>query len=358
MSIYRTNRRSKPWGYRWREGGKHHSRSFKEKAEAIAFQGKIVGEKFSGTLKPANRGNQKFEPFARSWMESMDEWRASTASRNLEIFELHVFPVIGSMKLNEITRATIKSLIHSWKKKGLKPRTIIRQVAVLKGALDEAFDSELIDKNPAYRLKLKKPESPHRRPLNTSEIETLFSTIDSRWHPHLYITIATGMRWSELADLEIQNIDWIKHELHVVKSKTDAGIRTFKLSRRSMKYILQHLSDTCRDTSCKNAPLFVSAAGGKLNYSNFRNRVFKPACLEAGFPELQFHDLRRTTATVLAESGVSAKELQTLLGHTDIRTTLNLYAQSTEDGKKRIAEEMEQILSFLDEPDDGLSEST
>jgi len=357
LSIYRTNRKSKPWGCRWREGNKHPSRSFKTKAEAIAFQGKVVGEKFSGTLKPADRGNQKFEAFARNWMESMDEWRASTASRNLEIFELHVFPVIGSMKLNEITRETIKSLIRSWRNKGLKPRTIIRQVAVLKGALDEAFDSELIDKNPVYRLKLKKPESPHRRPLNTSEIESLFRAIDSRWHPHIYITLVTGMRWSELADLEVQNMDWIKHELHVVKSKTDAGIRTFKLSRRSMDYICQHFSDTDRDKNCKKAPLFVSAAGGRLNYSNFRNRVFKPACLKAGFPELQFHDLRRTTATVLAELGVSPKELQTLLGHTDIRTTLNLYAQSTEEGKKRIAEEMEHLLDFLDDLDDGLSDS-
>ena len=109
--------------------------------------------------------------------------------------------------------------------------------------------------------------------------------------------------------------------------------------------------------SRENEPLFTSPEGKALNYSNFRNRVFKPACLKAGFPKLQFHDMRRTAATLLTEANSPAKELQTLLGHSDIRTTLNLYAQSTDEGKKRIAAEMERLLKFIDEVDDGKSET-
>ena len=357
MSIYKTNRKTKPYGFRWREGGKHYSRSFKTKAEAVAFQGEVVGAKFSGTLKPANRGNQKFQQFALNWLENSTSRRESTSHRHLEILKLHVFPMIGEMQLNQISRANIQAMVKIWDKNGLMPRTIIRHLAVLKGVFNDAVASDLIDKTPVFKLDIPKPQKPHRRPLTIAEMADLFEALESKWHPHIYIAIATGMRWSELAGLKIKNFDWVAKELKVDHSKTLAGIRTIKLSQTSMKFINQHLAETGRNMSSENEPLFTSPEGKALNYSNFRNRVFKPACEKAGFPELQLHDLRRTAATLLTEAESPAKELQTLLGHSDIRTTLNLYAQSTDEGKKRIAAEMERLLKFIDEADDGKSET-
>jgi len=60
--------------------------------------------------------------------------------------------------------------------------------------------------------------------------------------------------------------------------------------------------------------------------------VFKKAAIKADLPNITFHDLRRTHATILIASGASQKVVQERLGHRSISTTLALYAQGTEQG--------------------------
>jgi len=73
--------------------------------------------------------------------------------------------------------------------------------------------------------------------------------------------------------------------------------------------------------------VFVSPDGGPLRYANWRNRVWVPACRQAGLDGLGFHDLRRAFATVLVLEGVDLKTAQSRLGHSDSRLTIDLYAQ-------------------------------
>ena len=94
----------------------------------------------------------------------------------------------------------------------------------------------------------------------------------------------------------------------------------------------------------RSEPLFVSPNGHEINYSNFRNRVFIPACKKANISNLRIHDLRRTTATVLVGAQVDAKTIQEMMGHADIRTTLNLYASATPQGRKKASAAMDEFM--------------
>ena len=60
--------------------------------------------------------------------------------------------------------------------------------------------------------------------------------------------------------------------------------------------------------------------------------MFKKAAIKADLPNITFHDLRRTHATILIASGASQKVVKERLGHRSISTTLALYAQGTEQG--------------------------
>jgi integrase len=82
----------------------------------------------------------------------------------------------------------------------------------------------------------------------------------------------------------------------------------------------------------ENEPLFSSPEGHEIHYRNFIQRVFKKAAIKADLPNITFHDLRRTHATILIASGASQKVVQERLGHRSISTTLALYTQGTEQG--------------------------
>lgn len=77
------------------------------------------------------------------------------------------------------------------------------------------------------------------------------------------------------------------------------------------------------------ALLFPSASGAPLSYSNFRQRIWLPAVEAAGLRGANFHDLRRTNASIMIARGVDVKTAQRRLGHADVRLTLELYAQAT-----------------------------
>lgn len=100
--------------------------------------------------------------------------------------------------------------------------------------------------------------------------------------------------------------------------------------------------------------LFTSPAGGMLHYSNWLRRQWYPATVAAGvgamveddrtgrkrYEGVGFHDLRRANATRLVAAGVDVKTAQSVLGHTDARVTLELYAQVVTEQQRKAADAM------------------
>ena len=72
--------------------------------------------------------------------------------------------------------------------------------------------------------------------------------------------------------------------------------------------------------------IFASGVGTPLNPENLVRRSFKPLLKEAGLPEIRFHDLRHTCATLLLGRGVHPKLVQEFLGHATIAMTLDTYS--------------------------------
>ena len=62
-------------------------------------------------------------------------------------------------------------------------------------------------------------------------------------------------------------------------------------------------------------------------------------------PDIRFHDLRHTTATVLHESGCDLKDIQTWLGHSDIQTTSNIYTHMNVSRMENMAQMMDNALA-------------
>lgn len=90
--------------------------------------------------------------------------------------------------------------------------------------------------------------------------------------------------------------------------------------------------------------LFPDIQGGPMRANNFIRRSFKPLLKRAGLPDIRFHDLRHTFATLALRQGVSVKVLQEILGHANIRITLDIYAHVLPDMQQEAIDKMSGLL--------------
>jgi integrase len=136
--------------------------------------------------------------------------------------------------------------------------------------------------------------------------------------------------------------------------KSEAGRRVFAVPEELCDVLVAHVQRRGLELSDSNALLFVNSDNGPLSYPAFRDRRWNPACVAAGvgnwldedadprtrrrYEGVTFHDLRRANATALVADRVDIKTAQRRLGHSDVRTTLELYAQSTSKADREAAE--------------------
>lgn len=172
-----------------------------------------------------------------------------------------------------------------------------------------------------------------------------------RYRPILYLAVDSGMRPQEylaLARSAIKEngvyidraIDGGGHEITV--TKTPAGRRFIELSNKTLDLINDYIEVHSR---ANDFDLVFPATNGKwLCRKNWQRRGFNSACIEAGLYEEQSldgvsvktakyrpYDLRHFYASMLIEKKLNLKKIQTLMGHTNIETTLNVYGHLLED---------------------------
>ena len=91
--------------------------------------------------------------------------------------------------------------------------------------------------------------------------------------------------------------------------------------------------------------VFSTRVGGPLCPHHFRTQSFKPLLKRTGLPDIRFHDLRHTCATLLLSRGHHPKLVQELLGHSSVAMTLDRYSHVMPGMSDRTATAMEAALS-------------
>ena len=90
--------------------------------------------------------------------------------------------------------------------------------------------------------------------------------------------------------------------------------------------------------------VFGAPGGGPLwRRSNFSRRIFGPAVGRAGLEPLRIHDLRHTAASLAIEARAHPKQIQALLGHSSITTTLDRYGHLLPGMDEALAEKMDGV---------------
>jgi integrase len=134
------------------------------------------------------------------------------------------------------------------------------------------------------------------------------------------------------------------------ETKTRRGRRQINLTPRAVSTLKAHckkqLEEKIKLTGLHrdHGLIFATRVGTPINPENLVNRSFKPLLERASLPEIRFHDLRHTCATLLLGRGVHPKLVQELLGHATIAMTLDTYSHYMPSMGDQAAGAMEDAL--------------
>ncbi len=271
----------------------------------------------------------------------------------------YIKPILGDMQISKITSMDIQQMymklrqegrVHKHPKKGnrLSDATICRIHAMLHYALKTAVQVHMLAVNPMDGVDTPKPNYKPMQVLNEEQLEVFMEAVDQDiiWRDLFYTELTTGLRRGEICGLQWTDFDEKAGTLKIDRSlsapregvmavgetKTNKGKRIIvlppstaqRLRERKKKALTEWIF---HDPLHPEKPVSPAAAYRKLKLILQKN----------GLPSIRFHDLRHTFATHALTSGVDAKSLSGILGHTNASFTLDTYTHVTGDMQRQAA---------------------
>ena len=281
----------------------------------------------------------------------------------------YIVPAFGTVKLTKLAPACIQSLYRRLQDEG-KHATARYVHATLHRALGQALRWGMVARNPAALVTPPRAKKSEVFALTSEEVEKLFQAAresEDRLEALYILAVHTGMRQGELLGLRWTDIDLGSAEpslrvarqlqrardgggLVFASTKTKKG-RHVSLGPTVVAALRRHWSRQAQEKLAvgplyeDQGLVFASLSGTPLEASNLVRRSFKPLLRRAGLPDIRFHDLRHTCATLLFGQGHHPKDVQLLLGHANVSMTLDTYSHAIPDGGALTAAAMEHALS-------------
>jgi integrase len=297
----------------------------------------------------------KLDVIAAHWLTANPGKRAGSLARDESILGVHILPVLGHKAVGAVTRSDVQRLVNEWAVR-YAPSTVLRHYACLRGLFSYAESCDLISRSPCRAVRLPETCPREAQILDGHQLEGLADAMGS-YGAMVYLA-ALGLRWGEIAGLRVGDIDFLRGTVSIVQQRTRgekgrmiaqdpksrAGRRTLSVPDWVIILLSEHLAHGGLSGGDSGSLVFLSPGRDPLHYSNWRRRVWLPACAAVGLYQLTFHDLKHTAATALVEEGVDVKTAQVRLGHADPKTTLGIYAQVTEQADRMAAERVGERL--------------
>jgi integrase len=215
--------------------------------------------------------------------------------------------------------------------------------------LNEASKRGLIYNNPTNQVT---PPRVKKTPPNVWTIEEskkfLLAVAEHRWYLIYLIALTTGARRGEILGMEWQNINWEANTISIEKTVLEINYKLVisepktKYARRTIA-LPQIVVDTLKPNQRVDGLIFQTSNKTPVAPRNLI-RHFKQVIGEAGLPNIRFHDLRHTAATILLQQDVPPKKVQELLGHSTIVLTLDTYSHIIPSMHSETADKMDGVF--------------
>lgn len=320
------------------------------------------------------RSDVTFSDYVRLWLTQVKRRVDEVTYQGYEVLANgHILPYFDAsgVKLQEVTRQQLQDYIDEKAargrkdgKGGLSARSLRLHKNILYQTLTEAVKAGLLSANPCQYVDLPSTARHEAHFYTVQQMQELLDAIrDDPLYPLVKIAALYGLRRSELLGLQWDSIDFdrgtltIRHTVTKVttavakdKTKNASSYRTFPLLPEARQIFLSAL-DAERENrrlfgkSYQQSPYVFKWPDGRPFSPDYVTRHFAALLRKHDLPPIRFHELRHTCASLLLSQGMTLKDVQEWLGHSDIKMTANVYGHLDIARKQSIADTMSSLLS-------------
>ena len=279
------------------------------------------------------------------------------------IVRLYLKPGLGSRKLTSLTVPMVQEFLNRRLQKGDSIRKVQVMRTVLSAALTRAVREELIVRNVARLVELPQWQRGRIRPWAADEARAFLTAAKpDPLYTAFVLLILYGLRRGEVLGLRWDDIDFdsgtilihqqlqrVRGELFLAPVKTqagqrglpllDAGAQALKLQAERQAHYRIDMGSAWPETGLA----FTTRTGRPVEPRNFV-RSFRRICDDNKIRLIKVHHVRHTVGSLLKDLGVPARDAQTILGHTRISTTLEIYTDTDEQARRDALTRLQRLL--------------
>lgn len=263
--------------------------------------------------------------------------------------------IAPNLKLCDLNRIAYQQILNEYALHHEKQTTMDFHHQ-LKGAILDAVDDGLIDRDPTRKaiIKGKIPRIKKIKYINQFELHTLLSNLNLgttiNWDWFILLVAKTGMRFSEALAITPNDFDFVHQTLSINKTwdyKGNTGFLPTKNKSSVRKIQIDWQTVVQFSTLIKNLPKDKPIFVQKKIYNSTVNDILSYYCKKAGIPIISIHGLRHTHASLLLFAGVSIASVARRLGHSSINTTQKTYLHIIQELENKDIDLVMRSLSSL-----------
>jgi integrase len=347
-------------------------RGFKTKKEAELALARIKLQVASGEFRKERA--ETFKEVYELWLLQYENTvEQSTFVKTVSLFDNHILPSIGEYKIEKITVDICQKAVNDWAK---KLKNISKVKAYASRVFNFAVKRDFVQKNPFDLVELPRkrnkplPDETDEKNFYTREqLIKFLSCLEKETNVKAYVLFRllafSGMRKGEALALTWRDINFNTKEIRInkalsrgknsklyIKSTKTNEARTIKMDEKTMG-VLRMWKKKQKEDYFKLG--FNTSKPSQLVFSNEKNEFIQPSKTREwmlyvqekyNLKKVTTHGLRHTHCSLLFEAGATLKEVQDRLGHSDIKTTMNIYTHVTKKAQEQAIQKFSSYVNL------------